>query len=342
MAFSPSLPIITAMRKNTTNHLNALSLNALPRRRHILVALWWWDERLLRGIAIHAASCGWILDTRVRFANRLPIRRKYHGVIVFSGRNKTLQRMAQSIRGPIVNLDPHRPIHGSHIVCCDDAAIGVAAAEHFLACKLERIVFVQMRSRRSASEKDRFAGLRSRGKAAGVSVKAIPLNRLRKVLTRDLMPMGLMAVNDEAAVEVMGICLEEGFAVPDDVAIIGVDNFPAVCLHSPVQLSSVDLNLEQWGIQAAKTLGSLMTGSYSTPPPAIPHGGVVARASLRRSREAARTSCGARGRRAIQTPLASPTATDSIGTQRISSRLWSASAAPPIMAPSVKQAFMAE
>lgn len=80
------------------------------RPRHVLLALWWWDERLLRGIAQHGAGQGWILDTRVRFANRLPIRRKYDGVIVFSGRDTTLQRMARAIHCPIVNLDQHRPV----------------------------------------------------------------------------------------------------------------------------------------------------------------------------------------------------------------------------------------
>ncbi len=280
MAFLPLLTIIIAMNTLAARPIRSSRPPGNPdRRRHILVALWWWDERLLRGIAMYAAGRGWILDTRVRFANRLPIRRKYDGVIVFSGRDKTLQRMARAIHGPIVNLDPHRPVPGSQVVCCDDAGVGAAAAEHFFASKLDRIVFVQMRSRRSASEKARFAGLRSRCKAAGVSVKAIPLNRLRKILIPERMPMGLMAVNDEAAVEVMGICLEAGFRVPDDVSIIGVDNFPAVCLHSPVQLTSVDLNLEQWGLRAAQTLHNLMSESSTTHPIAIPHGGIVARAS---------------------------------------------------------------
>lgn len=280
MAFLPLMTIIIAMNRIAHRQTRSPHSPGIPaRQRHILVALWWWDERLLRGIARYAASRGWILDTRVRFANRLPIRRKYDGVIVFSGRDKTLQRMARSIHGPIVNLDPHRPIPGSQVVCCDDAAVGAAAAEHFFASKLDRIVFVQMRSRRSATEKVRFGGLRSRCKAAGVSVKAIPLNRFRKILIPERMPMGLMAVNDEAAVEVMGVCLEAGFRVPDDVAIIGVDNFPAVCLHAPVQLTSVDLNLEQWGLLAAETLHNLMSESSVAKPVAIPHGGVVARAS---------------------------------------------------------------
>lgn len=253
---------------------------ASVRPRHVLLALWWWDERLLRGIARHGAGQGWILDTRVRFAGRLPIRRKYDGVIVFSGRDTTLQRMARAIHCPIVNLDQHRPVPGACTVCCDDTAVGQAAGEHLLACGLERITFVQMRSRRSNSERARFAGLRRACLAAGIHAKAVAIKDLKLKLKKSLMPMGVMAGNDEAAVEAIGICLEAGLTVPDDVAVVGVDNFPTVCLHAPVQLSSIDLNLEQWGQRAAETLDAMMSGAY--PPPSnqlIPNAGVIARAS---------------------------------------------------------------
>lgn len=250
------------------------------RPRHVLLALWWWDERLLRGIAQHGAGQGWILDTRVRFANRLPIRRKYDGVIVFSGRDTTLQRMARAIHCPIVNLDQHRPVPGACCVYCEDTAVGQAAAEHLLACGLERITFVQMRSRRSKSERARFAGLSRAALAAGIHAKAVAIKDLKRKLGNSPMPMGLMAGNDEAAVEAIGICLEAGLMVPDDVAVIGVDNFPTVCLHAPVALSSIDLNLEQWGQRAAETLDAMMSSVKPRPSnQVIPNGGVIARTS---------------------------------------------------------------
>lgn len=250
------------------------------RPKHVLLALWWWDERMLRGIAQHGAAHGWILDTRVRFANRLPIRRKYDGVIVFSGRDATLQRMARAIHCPIVNLDQHRPVPGACTVCCDDAAVGQAAGEHLLACGLERIAFVQMRSRRSKSERARFAGLRRAALAAGIHAKAVAIKDLKRKLVKTAIPMGLMAGNDEAAVEAIGVCLEAGLTVPDDVAVVGVDNFPTVCLHAPVQLSSIDLNLEHWGQRAAETLDSMMSGLKSSiDKQVIPNAGVIARAS---------------------------------------------------------------
>ena len=258
-----------------------LRASAGPSRpRHVLLALWWWDERLLRGIARHGALLGWILDTRVRFANRLPIRRRYDGVIVFGGRDTTLQRMARSIHCPIVNLDQHRPIPGASMVCCDDEAVGQAAAEHLLACGLERLAFVQMRPRRSRSERARFAGYSRAALAAGVHAKAVAIRDLKRRLANSPVPLGLMAGNDEAAVETIGICMEAGLIVPDEAAVVGVDNFPTVCLHAPVQLSSVDLNLEQWGRLAAESLDVMMSSTRPEPfTRVIPNGGVIARAS---------------------------------------------------------------
>jgi|GEM_PF-2188613 len=248
--------------------------------RHVLLALWWWDERLLAGIAGYGAQHGWIVDTRVRFANRLPIRRQYDGVIVFSGRDSALQRRACSIRGPIVNLDQHRSIPGAYTVCCNDIAVGRTAAEHLLACGLERILFLQMRARQSKSERSRFTGLRHACIEAGVKAKAVSVRDLKRRLSSIQMPIGIMAGNDEAAVEAIGICREAGKSVPDDVAIVGVDNFPIVCQHAPVPLSSVDLNLEQWGRLAAAALEDMMSGTRrSDDCQWIANGGVAARAS---------------------------------------------------------------
>jgi hypothetical protein len=54
--------------------------------------------------------------------------------------------------------------------------------------------------------------------------------------------------------------------------------------------------------------------------------GVAARSSIVRSLDAARSSCGALGRRVIANALTTPTATDSIGIHRITCTLWKASA----------------
>ncbi len=73
-------------------------------------------------------------------------------------------------------------------------------------------------------------------------------------------PVGLMACNDICGGEVLQACTAAELHVPDDVAVLGVDNDEIMCdLFSP-PLSSVALDLEKAGYEAARLLDSLMSG----------------------------------------------------------------------------------
>jgi LacI family transcriptional regulator len=73
-------------------------------------------------------------------------------------------------------------------------------------------------------------------------------------------PVGLMACNDACARVVLQACAAAGLRVPDDVAVVGVDNDELMCELSDPPLSSVALNLEESGYEAARTLDALMSG----------------------------------------------------------------------------------
>src|SRR4029077_3908930 len=55
-------------------------------------------------------------------------------------------------------------------------------------------------------------------------------------------------------------CASAGLRVPDDVAVVGVDNDELMCELSNPPLSSIALNLEKAGYDAALLLNSLMCG----------------------------------------------------------------------------------
>ncbi len=74
------------------------------------------------------------------------------------------------------------------------------------------------------------------------------------------MPVGLMACNDICGREVLQACAAAGLRVPDDVAVVGVDNDQMMCELSNPPLSSVALDLEKAGYEAAGLLDSLMSG----------------------------------------------------------------------------------
>ena len=73
-------------------------------------------------------------------------------------------------------------------------------------------------------------------------------------------PIGLMACNDECGQNVIEACKLAGFKVPDEIAVIGVDNDELVCDLSDPPLSSVALNTERAGYEAAELLARLMHG----------------------------------------------------------------------------------
>ena len=72
-------------------------------------------------------------------------------------------------------------------------------------------------------------------------------------------PVGLMACNDNCGREVLQACAAAGLRVPEDVAVVGVDNDELMCELSSPPLSSVALDLEKSGYEAARLLDSLMS-----------------------------------------------------------------------------------
>ena len=68
-----------------------------------------------------------------------------------------------------------------------------------------------------------------------------------------------MACNDICGREVLQACAAAGMRVPEDVAVVGVDNDELMCELSTPPLSSVALDLERAGYEAARLLDSLMS-----------------------------------------------------------------------------------
>ncbi len=77
-------------------------------------------------------------------------------------------------------------------------------------------------------------------------------------------PVGLMACNDFRAQQILDACREAGLAVPDEVAVVGVDNDDILCDFADPPLSSVVPDTSRIGYEAAELLERMMRGE---PPP---------------------------------------------------------------------------
>lgn len=93
-------------------------------------------------------------------------------------------------------------------------------------------------------------------------------------------PIGVFAVHDDRGLQILEACRIAGIAIPDQVAVVGVDNDEFLCNLAIPSLSSVDLNVERIGYEAAKLLDRMMSHrakfEHSV---GFPPAGVVARRS---------------------------------------------------------------
>ena len=80
-------------------------------------------------------------------------------------------------------------------------------------------------------------------------------------------PLAVFAATDEQAVDVLEACEEAGIAIPEQVSIVGAENYLVAVnvMHTPI--SSVDMNMELLGYRGAALLDELMNGK---PPPGEP------------------------------------------------------------------------
>lgn len=109
------------------------------------------------------------------------------------------------------------------------------------------------------------------------------LERWLKALPK---PCGVFAANDAVGEEVLGACAHLGISVPDDVAVIGVDDYAYFCEATTPTLSSIAMNLRSEGRAAVELLAALMASPARTKPTRfVPARDAVPRASTRFARD---------------------------------------------------------
>ncbi|HPA18827.1 MAG TPA: substrate-binding domain-containing protein [Verrucomicrobiae bacterium] len=251
--------------------------------------------RLLHGISDYAQQHGcWTLSFSPE-SLFVPLRnlRGWHGDGVLALLpNDAEVRAAKALRLPVVNLSGALATTGLPRVVADYRMIGCLAAEHLLERGFQRFGFYGLEDRwHSCERRDGFIG-RLRKEGLGCSVLEVPsgfttprpwrfwVKPLQSWLPKLKPPVGILAVHDPRAALLVEACFALGLRVPDDVAVVGIDNDPLACEFARVPLTSVSRNDRRVGFEAAALLDRLMDGH---PAPGhdvfIPPDGVVRRHS---------------------------------------------------------------
>ncbi|QGJ69540.1 Xylose operon transcription regulator XylR [Planctomycetales bacterium 10988] len=84
--------------------------------------------------------------------------------------------------------------------------------------------------------------------------------RLSKWLSNLPKPIAIFACYDIKAQQLLDVCRELNISVPEEVAVLGVDNDPILCELCTPPLSSVIPNTHQAGYEAAALLEEMMSG----------------------------------------------------------------------------------
>jgi len=84
--------------------------------------------------------------------------------------------------------------------------------------------------------------------------------RVQRWLSRLPKPAAIFTSNDPPARDLADLCSHLGLRVPEDVALLGVDNDELECRLTSPPLSSISVPAEQVGHEAARLLDRLMSG----------------------------------------------------------------------------------
>lgn len=182
---------------------------------------------------------------------------------------------------PAVVVGHSRPeVSGLVNVITDSAAIGRMAAEHLLGCGFRHFAFVGY----AGTEIEHTPWSKLRHEAFSACIVAAGFDppaqyvlspgktdwpKERHALADWLeslpKPVGLMACNDDCGQQVMEACKLANLPVPDMVGVIGADNDEVVCGLADPPMSSVGINFERAGYEAAQALDGLMRGLKRVP-----------------------------------------------------------------------------
>lgn len=183
-----------------------------------------------------------------------------------------LARLLRKKRIPVVNLNDVHDDLGLPAIESDHHAIGRLAADHLLERGFRHFAFCGFTGH--AWSRKRRAGFAEAVAAAhgSCSVHESPWGgpsahpweqeqgRIGQWLRALPKPVGVLACNDMRGQHVLDACQRVHLSVPEEVAVIGVDNDVLLCELCAPPLSSVVPNPERIGYEAAALLDLLMAG----------------------------------------------------------------------------------
>ena len=168
-------------------------------------------------------------------------------------------------------LKPGSPLSKFSEISSDPAEVSRLAADHLIDRRLKQFAYIGSDDRGWSSRREMtfrnylatrgfepyiYSSPKSRRERDWEHEQALLARWMGRLPT----PIGVFACDDDRGREVLEACKLAGLNVPEDVAVVGVDNDEVFCELADPPLSSVALNAETAGYRAAALLDSMMQG----------------------------------------------------------------------------------
>jgi LacI family transcriptional regulator len=202
--------------------------------------------------------------------------KKWHGQgIIARIENEEIAKAVLRTRLPVVDLSAARLVRSVPWVESDNDAIARLALDHFTErgfrnfaffgderfnwSKWRRNSFVR---RVSEAGHDCAVFDRTASAESNWEKESAAISRWIKQLPK---PAAVLACYDFSAFQLMETCRQMNVAVPDDIAVLGVNNDELLCDMADPPLSSVITNPRQTGYEAAALLQRMISGEQVAP-----------------------------------------------------------------------------
>lgn len=242
-----------------------------------------YDREILRGIGTYFSSTRvkWDVLLEEDFCHPLLEIAQWQGDgIIADFDDPEMCEVLRQVKMPVVALGSAFEClvdHPAHIpyVGTDNVKIVHMACDHLIEAGLTRFAMLSL----PAAQNNRWAQLREQAFCARLEKEALTaeIYRGKSVATQTWdeaivamsdwlralpKPIGIVAVNDARARQLLQACQWADIAVPDEVAIIGVDDDPLTRILVRTPISSVTQGCEKMGRVAAQLLHQMIDGSH--------------------------------------------------------------------------------
>ena len=260
----------TAREKRPRRVFAVVAINVHSGQRKLAGILKFFNERLLREEDKWDIDILRGKDAITDAAMRRAVREGVSGIILLNYPSEATMRLVARSAVPCVVETAGGETHaGTNVVriVCDAREVAREAATN-LAVRQSFASFGYVNAPEGKSwSGERGEFFREALAERGLGCAVFPPRRrgLGAWLSALARPAAICAANDPTARAVAAAALAQGLRIPDDIAVLGIDDDPKFCLAGTPTLSSVVQDFESCGYQAAEALQRLMDGDASGP-----------------------------------------------------------------------------